>query len=326
LETLLKQILAALFTVAMSAASASAADLSPRTYTKAPAMAAYNNWTGFYLGLNAGGAWSKSNVTTGTILTPAGNYFADTSPGAIAAVGNQNINRSGFTGGLTAGYNWQVDRAVLGVETDFNYFGANGSRTGTGIYPCCVANSFTVSTSESADWLWTLRGRVGVIVTPALLLYGTGGLAVANVKASYLFTDTFAARESATISSTRYGWTAGVGGEYALMKLVDQGRVSSRRSRSRQHDQHESDQRLRRNQRVHPYGQPDLGHRPGRHQLQVRRPGCGQVLIGSRSAPEFFRNSIKAPASSGAFFRRSIAAYPRAAILRDASLARRSSG
>jgi len=232
----LKKIIAALFTVALSAASASAADLSPRTYAKAPAMVAYNNWTGFYLGLNAGGAWSDSNVTTLPILTPAGNYFADTSPAAIAAVGNRNINRAGFTGGVTAGYNWQVDRAVLGIETDFNYFGVKGSSTGTGIYPCCVANSFTVSTSESADWLWTLRGRAGILVTPALLLYGTGGLAVADVKASYLFTDTFPARESATISSTRYGWTAGVGGEYALMNgwsikaeylHVDLGRAST---------------------------------------------------------------------------------------------------
>jgi len=231
----LKPIIAALFTVALTAASASAADLSPRTYAKAPAMVV-NNWTGFYLGVNAGGAWNSSNVTTSTVFSNTG-YFANTSPGAIAAVGNQNINRTGFTGGLTAGYNWQVDRAVLGIETDFNYFGVKGSSTGTGIYPCCAPTGFTVNTSESANWLWTLRGRAGVLVTPALLLYGTGGLAVADVKANYLFTDNFAAAtESATVSSTRYGWTAGVGGEYALMNgwsikaeylHVDLGRASA---------------------------------------------------------------------------------------------------
>ena len=60
---------------------------------------------------------------------------------------------------------------------------------------------FTVNSSVSSDWLITFRGRAGVLVTPALLLYGTGGLAVANVNANYLFTDTFAtARESASIS------------------------------------------------------------------------------------------------------------------------------
>ena len=232
----MKKFVAALFTVALSAATASAADLGPRTYSKAPAMAPAYDWSGFYVGVNAGGAWNESNVTT-TTLSPPVSYFATTSTPAIALVGNQNINRSGFTGGVTAGYNWQVGGAVLGVETDFNYFGIKGSSTGTALYPCCAPTSFTVNSSESTDWLWTLRGRVGFLATPALLLYGTGGLAVANLKASYLFTDTFAAAtESASISTTRYGWTAGAGGEYALMNgwsikaeylYVDLGRAST---------------------------------------------------------------------------------------------------
>jgi outer membrane immunogenic protein len=236
LEIAVKKLVAALFTVALSAATASAADLGPRTYSKAPVMAPAYDWSGFYVGLNAGGAWTDSNPTTATIAPPAG-YFATTSPGAIAIAGNQNINRSGFTGGVTAGYNWQAGAAVLGIETDFNYFGFKGSSSGTGIYPCCAPTGFTVNTSESADWLWTLRGRLGFLATPAFLLYGTGGLAVANVRASYLFTDTFAtANESASLSTTRYGWTAGVGGEYALMNgwsikaeylYVDLGRAST---------------------------------------------------------------------------------------------------
>ena len=230
----MKKFVAALFTVALSAASASAADMAAR-YTKAPLVAPIYNWTGFYIGLNAGGAWNESNVTS-TVFSEGG-YFADTSPAAIALAGNQNINKSGFTGGVTAGYNWQINNAVLGVETDFNYFGIKGSSTRTAVYPCCVAHTFTVNSSKSTDWLWTLRGRVGFLVTPALLLYGTGGLAVADLKASYLFTDTFAAAsESASISSTRYGWTAGVGGEYALLNgwsikaeylYVDLGRAST---------------------------------------------------------------------------------------------------
>lgn len=214
----MKRFVAALFTVALSAAAASAADLPARTYSKAPVVVApVYDWTGFYVGLNAGGAWSQSNPTTTTVFSPTG-YFATTSTPAIGIVGNQNINRSSFTGGLTGGYNWQVSSAVVGIEADFNYFGVKGSATGTALYPCCAPTTFTVSTSESADWLATVRGRIGFLATPAFLLYGTGGLAVANVRASYLFTDTFAtANESAAISTTRYGWTAGVGGEYALM-------------------------------------------------------------------------------------------------------------
>lgn len=232
----MKKLALALSIFAMSAAGASAADLAPQTYTKAPALVApIYNWTGFYVGLNAGGAWNNSNATTTTVFSPTG-YFALSSVPAIAIAGNQNINRSGFTGGLTAGYNWQASNWVVGIESDFNYFGVKGSTSATALYPCCAPTNFTVNSSVSSDWLFTLRGRAGVLVTPALLLYGTGGLAVANVKANYLFTDTFAtANESASISSTRYGWTAGVGGEYALMNgwsikaeylYVDLGRTS----------------------------------------------------------------------------------------------------
>jgi outer membrane immunogenic protein len=223
---------AALF--ALCATAASAADLAP--YTKAPVAAPIYSWTGFYVGLNAGGAWNESNATTTTVFSPVG-YFAATSVPAIATAGNQNINRSGFTGGLTTGYNWQASNWLVGLEADFNYFGIRGSTSATALYPCCAPTGFTVNSSVSSDWLITLRGRAGVLVTPSLLLYGTGGLAVANVKSNFLFTDTFAtANESASINTTRYGWTAGVGGEYALLNgwsfkaeylYVDLGRAST---------------------------------------------------------------------------------------------------
>jgi opacity protein-like surface antigen len=83
---------AALF--ALCATAASAADLAP--YTKAPVAAPIYSWTGFYVGLNAGGAWNESNATTTTVFSPVG-YFAASSVPAIATAGNQNINRSGFT-------------------------------------------------------------------------------------------------------------------------------------------------------------------------------------------------------------------------------------
>lgn len=210
----MKRLIVALVTVAISAVAAFAADLP----TKAPVVAPpVYSWTGFYVGLNAGGAWSESDPNTATVFSPTG-YFATTSVPAVNGVGNQLVDRSGFTGGVTGGYNWQVSHIVVGVEADFNYFHMSGSALGGAVYPCCAPTSFLLASSVSSDWLATVRGRVGFLATPALLLYGTGGLAVANVKTNWLFTDTFAtANESAAISETRYGWTAGAGGEYALM-------------------------------------------------------------------------------------------------------------
>jgi outer membrane immunogenic protein len=106
---------------------------------------------------------------------------------------------------------------VLGLEGDINYFGFKGSASGSALYPCCAPTGFTVSSSVSADWLATIRGRIGFLAAPTWLLYATGGAAIAEVKGNFNFTDTFsAATESAAIRDTRLGWTAGVGTEYAF--------------------------------------------------------------------------------------------------------------
>ena len=86
----MRNFVAALFTVAISTIGASAADLPVRTYTKAPAaVAPVYNWTGFYVGLNAGGAWNRSSATTTTVFSPFPlGYFDIASVPAIALVGN----------------------------------------------------------------------------------------------------------------------------------------------------------------------------------------------------------------------------------------------
>src|SRR5207244_2073699 len=88
------------------------------------------------------------------------------------AVGAQGVNSSSVTGGFTAGYNWQVSHAVLGLEGDINYFGFKGSATGSALYPCCAPTGFTVSSQVSADWLATIRGRIGFLAT--LTAFATG--------------------------------------------------------------------------------------------------------------------------------------------------------
>ncbi|MCP3444960.1 outer membrane protein [Bradyrhizobium sp. CCGUVB14] len=211
----MKKLLLAAAMVVLGAASAQAADLAAQ-YTKAPMMAPAYNWTGFYVGANLGGQWGSADPTTSTVFSPTG-YFATSSVPAIGAVGAQNVNSSSVTGGFTAGYNWQVNQAVFGLEGDINYFGFKGSASGSAVYPCCAPTAFTVSSQVSADWLATIRGRIGFLATPSWLLYATGGAAIADVKGNFNFTDTFAtATESAAIRDTRVGWTAGAGTEYAF--------------------------------------------------------------------------------------------------------------
>jgi outer membrane immunogenic protein len=161
----------------VGAGSAFAADLSVTPLYKAPPVVAPTayNWSGFYVGANGGGAWGTSNWD---------------STGAF--------NLSGGVIGGTAGVNWQLGHAVLGLEGDVDWSNLKGSTTSA----LCPAGCTT-----SNDWLATVRGRAGYAFD-RFLPYVTGGLAVGDVKAS---TPAFAGA-----TQTNAGWTAGGGVELAL--------------------------------------------------------------------------------------------------------------
>lgn len=218
-----------------AATTAGAADLPVRAPVyKAPVAIAAYNWNGWYAGLNAGGGWSESDPRTTTVFSPTG-YFATTSVPAIEAAGRQHIRSSGAVAGGQLGFNWQMNAAVFGVETDFQYFGMRGSATSGAVYPCCAPTAFTIHSSVKTDWLFTARPRLG-FAADRWLFYVTGGVAVTEIKTNFTFSDTFAtAAESDSFSKTKVGWTAGGGVEWAMpgpwsFKLeylhVDFGRVS----------------------------------------------------------------------------------------------------
>jgi outer membrane immunogenic protein len=113
----------------------------PALFAAGPAMgqglpASPYNWTGFYLGVNAGANWARSNATSSTssIAAPGfgGSYFGDNDVPIINAIGTGSMSGSGFSGGAQAGYNWQFNSAVVGLEADFGAFHGKASRTATG--------------------------------------------------------------------------------------------------------------------------------------------------------------------------------------------------
>jgi outer membrane immunogenic protein len=196
------------------------------------------SWTGFYVGLNAGGTWARSNAdTTVNCNVPFGSpplpYFCEqgiavANGAAVSAAGSGTITASGFTGGIQAGYNWQGPNLIYGLETDFDAFHLRGSRQGTGTYPegfgIVIAGSpFAINSSFNTDWLYTLRGRIGVPVSSNLMAYATGGLALTRLGVSNSFSDNisppraFNAAGTANGSETKAGWVVGGGLEYALV-------------------------------------------------------------------------------------------------------------
>lgn len=221
-----KAIATAAFAAMAAIPAASAADLAPR-YTKAPpVMVEVWNWTGFYIGGNAGYSWGSSNtdvsyynpVTLAPIVPPAGSILS---------------NSFGMNGGIAggqAGYNWQNGNWVWGVEADIQWSGERGSSA----YRCastilggvCIPGATfllpgmtgtNLALDQSLEWFGTARLRGGLLVSPRVLLYATGGLAYGGIKTAGTlsgFTPAdVAVSASGSRTDTRLGWTVGAGVE-----------------------------------------------------------------------------------------------------------------
>lgn len=191
------------------AASAAAADLSARIVTKAPADTAGYNWGGWYAGGTLGGSWASGNVSDVFLngATPFANAQA-------AAAATPRLSPDGFTGGGQVGYNYQVDRWLFGVEADASAFGLRQSRSVTAPFPVGLG-AFTTSNAVTADWLVSLRPRVGYTVDRTLL-YATGGLALTELNFGTSYNDSAGQTEAANTSRIVAGWTAGAGIEHAF--------------------------------------------------------------------------------------------------------------
>jgi len=195
--------------------TASAADLP----VKAPVapVAVAPSWTGWYVGLNVGGNWGTSAISTTVGNSSTGAFYPPNIVSNINAIGAPaNLNTNGFTGGLQGGYNYQIGQWLWGVEADFQYFRSAGSNSVTG--PIAAFNTVTITSSISSDWLFTLRPRLGIILNN-WLFYGTGGLAVSELKANWNWVNTTAGlpiTESASASGVKAGWIVGGGIETML--------------------------------------------------------------------------------------------------------------
>ena len=199
-----------------------AADLPSRAPVyKAPVAAAGYNWTGFYFGGNAGYAWGDSDVSS-AFSCPGGagcSVSIDQNLANITSAATGSLSPTGFTGGVQAGYNWQFDATVFGLEADFNAFDLNSSRS-VAVPSVTSSSIFNPTTTVDTNWLFTLRGRLGWTVAPTVLLYATGGLAMTDLQVSNSYTTannpSNTASGASSHSFTRVGWTVGGGAEWAL--------------------------------------------------------------------------------------------------------------
>ena len=155
-----------------------AADMPTKAYNPISPVSAVN-WSGFYVGANAGYGWASTSVT--------------------GVAGSSDLN--GFVAGGQIGYNWQwASPLVLGLEGDFQGTSQRRSDTVLG-----------VTVDQKLPWFGTARARIGYAMN-SWMIYATGGAAWVNYQLS-------ATGGGITVSdnATKAAWTAGGGIEWMFM-------------------------------------------------------------------------------------------------------------
>ena len=131
-------------------------------------------WSGLYVGVHGGYGWAH----------------------------NSEPSLGGVSGGIHGGYNLQLGSAVVGIEADYTWANLNGSTAVPG-----------VSIKASIDNSWSVRGRLGWLITPSVLLYGTAGYGGLDVEMSAIVSGI------PLSGSARYnGLVLGGGGELLLTR------------------------------------------------------------------------------------------------------------
>ena len=112
------------------------------------------DWTGFYVGAFAGGAWGNTDLHTDTGTVNASTYFeSNANANAVSSNASGSTSSKAFAGGVQFGANQRIDQIIVGAELDYGSFNLSGSRGATAVaYPTTAAH-IRVESSVGTDWL-----------------------------------------------------------------------------------------------------------------------------------------------------------------------------
>ena len=209
---------------------------------KAPPLPApVASWTGFYAGVNAGYGWSDTSSSNNPLDPASRIFFSDPTFGTNFGTA---FRQAGAIAGGQVGYDWQFsNQGVLGVEADFQYSDIRGTGIARTLPLFGGFIEYDSDTERRLRWFGTVRGKLGFLVAPNVLLYGTGGLAYGETESrgdmninpllpngqvviQVIQNQTeLACRNQAPASAlcyqgsnseTKVGWAAGFGGEWKI--------------------------------------------------------------------------------------------------------------
>jgi outer membrane immunogenic protein len=205
---------------------ASAADMPVKAPTYTAPVAVAPSWTGFYVGGSVGGRWADPDWTTTCLYTPfsSGNCpLNGFDPNRLATRNPASFETSGAVrGGVYGGFNWQFNPTwVAGVEVDYGWAN-NKSSVNNGI-PGTLQAVFADQDVAEVKQTWDagVRGRLGYLINPNLMLFATVGASWTHLQATTTCAPLSASwcsiggdGLSASASTTKVGWTVGGGLEW----------------------------------------------------------------------------------------------------------------
>jgi outer membrane immunogenic protein len=233
------------------ASVASAADLARPVYkAPPPPPPIIYSWTGFYVGGHLGAGWARSERSRNAHCANGFGVLCDFGTDDEPAGNLGSHNAIGVLGGFQAGYNYQINNVVFGVEGQFSFADLKGdssnslSRDFASTFSCGFLNLFDCSEfshtnvesrlSTKIKDIATLAARFGITSGPQdrTLWYVKGGLAWARsdfaasihgsrtdcitvILNSACSSDSFDGSVSG--SNSRWGWMVGTGIEFGLI-------------------------------------------------------------------------------------------------------------
>ena len=226
--------------LAVFSTSAIAADLP--AVKSAPIIEPAPMWAGFYAGLNAGyGFGTANNAQNYGWANPnnlLGSGIGKLGPVAFALANSymgRDITQGGFIGGGQVGFNYQYSQKyIVGLETDIQGAGIGGQGNANGWAPYYQQGGGVISQvannpiQAGINWMGTLRGRLGYLISPTIMTYVTGGLAYGGTYIKTFPSTSFSSTIGGTYVNTAYlstqnsrqnvnvGWTVGGGAEWMV--------------------------------------------------------------------------------------------------------------
>lgn len=177
-------------------------------------------WQGPYAGAYLGGGFGSNHFSTNAGTVTGASYFTTNADvNAVNTAGSSQHSPAAAIVGVQAGHDWVWRQMTYGVAVDYSVLPLSSSKSVTNVFPDS-SDTYSVFTSMSTNWLFTLRGRVGyqAMWRWQSLLYLTAGMAMTklSVNNSYSDNSSLAGLGGSNTSANQIGWTAGAGVELAV--------------------------------------------------------------------------------------------------------------